>query len=1155
MRNRSLLVAFIAAALLVPSIGLGQQPGGRYKRKTSDIKVKQTERTKKIEAKKKDKDDEPRPEITADQFMQIETKVQQIRDEQIVEYQELIKDTPENDPERPDLLFRLAELYAQKQRYWRFRGMELYAKIDATKDKAKKKSLQKKQANYFAEEKKWLINTIKVYKLIADNPRYKDYPRMDEALFYYAFTLQGAKRDEDARKIFYRLIKDYPESKYIPDAYLSFADYYFNENSLANAEKFYDKVLQFPKSGVYAYALYKKGWVYLNLNRHQDALETFFKVAQITQKDKKKQTLNKAAKKDFVRAYAEVGKPQMAYKAFQRVDKGYAFKMLEILGQLYLDQGKAEKTIYVFHELIGLKPKHKLVCEWQYTVVRAMLTVGSPDQRVKEIERLVGLYMTLRDGKTIPEQELTECRENAQATTGELAKIWHQEAEKTLNTETLQYVDQLYNLYMKAFPDAEDYGEMQFYYGELLWRRAESEKNPRLAVERWQAVAIQFTEVVKTGKVKDDMKKEAAYAAVLGWKNANDVDPRTKVPETKISEKDDGSKLPEPEEIPESEAKMIDAFDIYITYIKDPKDKDLVEMKFFKARIFWRYKHYEKAIPMLEDLVENHLETEIGEFAVNLLLDCYNNLRKYDEMIKWVDLLLGKKAWLEDKEELAENLNDLKTQSMRKAAEQLEKEGNYVACGERYREIFNRDPGAAGMEEILYNAGVCYEKGKSIGLAIVMRSELIKRFPKSSLAQKSLVLLGGNYGSIAYYPQAAEKYEEYAKQYSGEKDAANAMSNAVFYRKGIGDDDKAIEDTEFFIKKYGSKKTDEASAALFGMTAIYEKRGDRKMVVKHLERYLKQFGKKGGVDREIVAHVKIGQIFWEDSCGGKAVDGACITVKRSRAIAERKKKGKRRKRAELPTQCGPESKISLTVLDRNKKLAGEAQKHFKTALKLWSGGKAAAKVKGEDDTEKALRIAGMTYWVAAAQFYLAEADYESFLRIKFPEKLNFDPQKPKVAEKSMKELQSWKKKKEESLVKVKASYVALLEFRGGGEHWAIAGAARVGQLWQNYSDALFTAEIPKNVRTGPFAEDGVDAYCDALMELANPLEEESVTAFAFCLDESTKRNWFNQWSKLCEKELGQIRPLDFPAADEKHAGPTNVGLILDRPAATAEIVQ
>ncbi|RMH44790.1 MAG: hypothetical protein D6689_01355, partial [Deltaproteobacteria bacterium] len=239
----------VAVSLALPLAANAQV--GRYKRKSVRVKVKATERTAKLQPREKsdkEKKKEQVPEITADQFMQIETKVQSIRDEQIKEYIALIQETDADDPERPDLLFRLAELYAQKQRYLRFQAMELYSKIDRAKSAAKKAALKRKQKQYFDAEKKWLLRSIKVYKAIADNPKFKDYPRMDEALFYYAFTLQSAKYHEQARKVFYRLIKDYPDSKYIPDAYLSFADYFFNQNQLANAEKFYDKVLQFPKS-------------------------------------------------------------------------------------------------------------------------------------------------------------------------------------------------------------------------------------------------------------------------------------------------------------------------------------------------------------------------------------------------------------------------------------------------------------------------------------------------------------------------------------------------------------------------------------------------------------------------------------------------------------------------------------------------------------------------------------------------------------------------------------------------------------------------------------------------------------------------------------------------------------------------------------------
>ena len=54
------------------------------------------------------------------------------------------------------------------------------------------------------------------------------------------------------------------------------------------------------------------------------------------------------------------------------------------------------------------------------------------------------------------------------------------------------------------------------------------------------------------------------------------------------------------------------------------------------------------------------------------------------------------------------------------------------------------------------------------------------------------------------------------------------MSDAVFYRKGIGDDDKAIENTKYFIKTFGAKKPQEAANAMFSLTSVYEKQGDKR---------------------------------------------------------------------------------------------------------------------------------------------------------------------------------------------------------------------------------------------------------------------------------------------------------------------------------------
>lgn len=1150
---RTLKFALVGAILgLVASAPAGAQP--KYNRKTSEIKVKQTEATRKLEPKEKAKEEAaPPPEFTADQFFQIQGEVQSIRDEQIDEYKQLIRETPDDDPEKADLLFRLAELFAQKQRYYHYRAMEALTKAGTTKDRGKKASYEREHKKNLDLERKWLVEAVKIYKAIAENPRFRNYNRIDEALFFYAYTLQQAKYTDEARKIYKRIIKDYPNSKFIPFAYLAQAEYYFNNNDLVNAERDYDKVLKFPKSSVYSYALYMKGWVYYNQARPQDSLETWFKVAQLTEKDKKQSALNRQAKKDFVRAYADVGKPELAYKAFQRVDPDYAFKMLGFLGEFYLAQGKAEKTIYVFRQMIDLnsqeKKLDKAICEWQYTVVRAMLTIGTYEQKVKEVENLLKFYKFLADGNKIPPANLQECRDNAQATTGELAKIWHQEGLKTLNYETLGYVHKLYKLYMDYFPDAEDAAEMQFYFAELLWKRAEGEKNPSLASQRWEDAAAEYTRVLEHPKVDDKTKKEAAYALVLAWKNALAVDPGADKPDF---EGKDADKAEKPEEIPDKQQKMLAAFDYYIKYVTDPKDDELTSIKFLKGRIYWRYRHYDKAIPYFQDVIKTRPDHETAEFSANLLLDSLNRSGRHDELIQWVDKLLAMKSFISEHEDLKANLELLKRQSMRKLAERHEKEGRFKDCGDTYLDIFSRYGEGEDLAEVLFNAGVCYERARLMGQAVRMREELTKRFPKSNLAQKAQYALGKNYADIAMYDLAAARYEEFAKKFGGEKEAPTALSNATFLRKGLGQDDKAIEDTNFFIKQYGAKKPKEAAAAHYSVADIYEKRKDYDDMIKHLQNYLKQWGKKGGIDRQIAAHVRIGEVLWRQSCPVKGVNGACIEIKRERAL---KTRGGKKKRSVTQTQCGPESKSKIIVHNRRPALVKEAMQNFNTAIKLWKNGAAKNEVPGDDDAEKAGRTAAMIYYVAMANFYKGEQQYEAFLSIKFPEDLDFTDTKPKRKQESIKKFEKWQKDKMKALEDTKKTYMHVVnDILGGGAAWAIASAARVGQLYQNISDALFTAPIPpipSDIKQLGLSQDFVDAYCDALTDVATPLEEKSIEAFSFCLDKSTQLNWSNEWSRLCEAELAQIRPQDFPSAGEITAAATSVPMTLDvQPIAT-----
>ncbi len=771
---------------LVAMLALSSTPAFAQKAKytrNQDVKidVKLSDRTKPLQAKTPDPK-EQKPTLSADQVLSIEGLVGEIRSEQEQILADLIRDTPDTEvEEKSEYYFRLGELYAKQQRYWRLKGTEFAIKADTVKAGEKTKWQNEAKAAQ-AKAKDYLLKAVKTYQGLTDNQAFANYAKMDQALFYYGYTLQGGKYMKEARAVYDKLLKNYPKSKYVPEAHLAFADYYFEQGQLADAEARYKQVLKFPQSSAYYYAMYKMGWIHLNLQRFQEALETFYKVAENT-KDKKYDVLNRAAKKDFVRAYSEIGKADKAYPAFQRVDSKYAFTMLTILADLYLEQGKSDKAIYVYQELMKTAPKDKNVCLWQYNIAHAMLSMPGANNadKVKEIENLVRLYGALRPTKTLPAAEAQECHDNAAAMSGELARAYHSESAKTKNPETLAYAEKLYKVYLDVFTDAEDFAQTEYFYAELIWSRAESEKNARLQTELWENAAVAFTDVVKHQKVDAKMMKEAAYAAVLGWKNALNVDPRVRNQADKVDEKDiakEYDKVPAEKEIPPRELKMLDAFDIYIKYIKDPKDDELVGMKFLKANIYRRYNHFDQAIPIFEDILEKHRDHETAEFSANLLLDTYNRMGKYEEMLALANKLDADKKFLEGKEDLAEVIANIKAQSMRKIAEGYEKQAKdkkdytlYVKCGQAYFDIYNQDPEAAKNDEVLYNAGVCYQEGKSIGAAIIAFNVLQKYYPNSKITARAIARLGKAYGDIAFYDKASEKLEEYAKKYAGDKDA------------------------------------------------------------------------------------------------------------------------------------------------------------------------------------------------------------------------------------------------------------------------------------------------------------------------------------------------------------------------------------------------
>lgn len=444
----------------------------------------------------------------------------------------------------------------------------------------------------------------------------------------------------------------------------------------------------------------------------------------------------------------------------------------------------------------------------------------------------------------------------------------------------------------------------------------------------------------------------------------------------------------------------------------------------------------------------------------------------------------------------------------RQVAEQLELRGDHSGCAAAYLAIYESAPDADDADEVLYNAGVCHEDAGSIGRAIKTYRILVRRFPTSIRSKRALMRLGAASASIADYPTAAAAYEKYAKHFAGEKDAPNALLNALRFRMALGHNKGVVANSEAFIKMYKKRRSSETTAVFWALARHHEERGDYNRAVTIYKHFIKEVGRRGGADRVLIANAKIGELLWKQSCSRPNASAACLKQARS-SIA---RKG-------TASRCGSNSATTHQAIARNPRLANSAQKYFAIALRL--------EEKTLRRTEDAARKTRVEYWLAASRFYQNERRYEAFIPRKPPRFASQD------------DLARWLSETQDRMSKLTDIYQ---QEPTGHERWDVASIARIGETAQQFSNALLVAEIPKGYRTD---EQALNAYCSSVTSEARSLESVAIAAFTKCLQQSGKTE-FNRWSQVCEKQLAVLRPSEFPVAREIHSESNTAGVVLAR---------
>lgn len=1011
----------------------------------------------------------------------------------------------ERDPQRADVLVRLAETIAEmvRQHEARARGLDeplFEARRDG--DTTRARSLARQQAE--AERAARADREAAVRALAALVAGFPQRSGLDETLLALALLLEELGQGPRARQVYHRLLRDHPESRFVPHAYLAFAEHAFAEGQLDDARQFYERVLTIPAehNELYGYALYKLAWVRFNQEDFRGALDAFVRVLEHARQFPDRSSsasLARQARRELVMPYARTARPDRALAFFRRVaaHEDEALAMLESLAQLYFDGGAWPESIATYRRRMAESPGAEGLCAWQARVLDATVASRPKPEQVTEARRLVEVRRAFGGGGHLADA-VRRCDEETATALLLLSTAWHREAvgtedaPGTRDRATMAHAAALYELLVGAFPDLAAMelpridrrdrpttAQIAAFQGELYYE-----------LERWPECARAFEGALDAG-ADPQLAADAAYGAVL----CHDRVLGSREPPATAEDRALRAR-----ELTADEARMARTFARFACVA--PAHEELPIVLYRWARLHYDANQLDHAAVLFRRVALDHPASEVGEYAANLYLDSVGALAErrgreacFAVLEDALDPLERAYACGADAyPELCDVVEGLRCELGARRAH-----GPSTPPARRARLLLElvREHECPDAPRLLYDAAIAFEQARLLGAAIRVRSVLVEQYPGDPRARRAIHQIGGNYHALAIYELAAEWYERYVSE--GEPcdaaaapepcpDAADGLRHAVTFHLGLGDVEAALAGADLFQRRFGRAQPALAAAIAFDLGAVHERAGDWPRVVDHYRAFLRRHGAAATPGRRAAAHVAIARgLIRQDQRAAAARDLAAAV--------------------EVHERGGEDAIASLG-------LAPEAA-----------------------DLERfALRSA-----VAEARYEQAEALRLAFEALRFPT-LRGGGSIERVNRWAEQELLPWVLRKQAMIRAAEDGYALVAPL--GIPRWRIAAASRLGDMYLSLVDEVRGSPIPDVIARDPEAVARYEAELDRVTEEPAGV---AIARYQSCLSTATSVRWFDERSRRCERALNELDAVRYPIAAELRGSPDYEGRAPARP--------
>ena len=783
------------------------------------------------------------------------------RDEMIEDLRAIIPRMPEGN-RRADLYFQLSELWWEKARY-------AVSEEIREHDDASTKWLEKSQGEEprldARRSEGYRKQAVQLYREILE--RYPAYERRDEVLFVAGHNLYESGDKEQGIADYGALIRQYPQSRFVPDAYVQIGEHFFARNDLRRAREAFAKAASFRLPKVYPFALYKLAWCDYNAGAYQAAIAKFQEVIAYSEGEMRadRVQLRQEALRDIVLAYARVDAidAAVAYLA----DKGpdYGIDAIDRLAATYFDDGKFDQSIRVYRILEERSPHHPRAPSWQQKIVLACDKLNRRDQVLAEMKRMVSEYgpqSGWAKANMAQNGAVAEANDLAEGALRELVQDYHQEAIKTKSAATYRLARDIYRQYLETFPQSESAVSMRFYSAEILY-----------ALEDWDAAAEEYGKVVEKAP-EGPHARRAAYNAILALEKSVDtakgkLKKRELGDSAKIEEGRDKGQLDrsrklqieafardvEEQRIPVNEEKLIAACDRYLRLAPGAKDEIVIRYK--AAFVFYERHHYVEAAKRFGEIILRWPTDAWSQKAAHLSLDILNTKEQWQALSGLAQRFLENPELCPAGSKFRGEVARIAEGAQFKYVMQLyEQKKDYALAAKEFRAFVALYPKSEHAPKALYNALVIADKADELDVEIAAGEQLLREYPSADAAivQRTVPALASACERAGRYADAIRWYEQAQRRWPSDPRAADWLYNAAVWREGLGDDAGALEDWQRYLKQYRARP--DAARIAFNIGIVLERLNDFRRAAAHWSAFHRDWAGMASPEKLLLARYR-----------------------------------------------------------------------------------------------------------------------------------------------------------------------------------------------------------------------------------------------------------------------------------------------------------